>query len=91
VYFIFNCIAKNASLSNNDEVAKKEASTGDRFDKRVKPNAPDDRTDSFDELASGMAEQWILLGKNILNSLFKYPLRNAQPFPEISMLQMIPS
>jgi hypothetical protein len=72
-------------------VAKKEASTGDIFDKRVKPNTPDDRTDTSDELASGMAEQWILLGKNILNSLFKYPLRNPQPFPEISMLRVIPS
>jgi hypothetical protein len=72
-------------------MAKKEASTGDRFVKRVNPNAPDSRTGLSDEVDSGNADLWILLGKNILNSLLKYPLWKPQPCMGISLLQMIPS
>lgn len=72
-------------------MARKEASTGDRFVNRVKPNAPDGRTDVVREVDSGTAELWILLGKKILNSLLIYPFRNPQPSTGISVLQMIPS
>ena len=62
-----------------------EASTGDILVKWVKPNAPDGRTNLVSEVDSGSAKLWMLLGKNILNSLLKY-LRNIQPSTGISLL-----
>lgn len=66
----------------------KETSTVDILVKWVKPNAPDGRTDLVSEVDSRSAKLWILLDKNIINSLLKY-LRNPQPSTGISLLQMI--